>query len=104
MTKHRDVNKCRQNKKCKRDAQIRQANKRASYERTNKPKIKKEHMVEEKRKKHTKQTTFRKERRGKRNVSEQRDKGWIHVICVHDTTHLAERGNCRSRSKNERSR
>ena len=23
-----------------------------------------------------------------RNVSEQRDKGWIHVIHVHDTTHL----------------
>ena len=23
------------------------------------------------------------------NVSEQRDKGWIHVIRVHDTTHLA---------------
>ena len=22
------------------------------------------------------------------NVSEQWDKGWIHVICVHDTTHL----------------
>ena len=23
------------------------------------------------------------------NVSKQRDKGWIHVIRVHDTTHLA---------------
>ena len=23
------------------------------------------------------------------NVSEQRDKGWIHVIRVHETTHLA---------------
>ena len=23
------------------------------------------------------------------NVSEQWDKGWIHVICAHDTTHLA---------------
>ena len=23
------------------------------------------------------------------NVSEQRDRGWIHVIRVHDTTHLA---------------
>ena len=23
------------------------------------------------------------------NVSEQRDNGWIHVIRVHDTTHLA---------------
>jgi len=24
-----------------------------------------------------------------RNVCMQWDKGWIHVICVHDTTHLA---------------
>ena len=31
-----------------------------------------------------------KERRGKRNVSEQRDKGWIHVIRVHDTIHSAD--------------
>ena len=36
------------------------------------------------------------------NVSEQRDKGWIHVIRVHDTTHLAVtttlRGSRRSRT------
>ena len=35
------------------------------------------------------------------NVSEQSDKGWIHVIRVHDTTHLAVtttlRGSRRSR-------
>ena len=35
------------------------------------------------------------------NVSEQRDKGWIHVIRVHDTAHLAvtttRQGNRRSR-------
>ena len=36
------------------------------------------------------------------NVSEQRDKGWIHVIRVHDTTHLAvttaRQGNRRSQT------
>ena len=42
----------------------------------NKPKIKKkERMVEKKE---------------ARNVSEQRDKGWIHVIRVHDTIHSAD--------------
>ena len=48
-------------------------------------------MVEEKREKtnnNNKQTlSEKKEEAG--NVSEQRDKGWIHVIRVHDTTHLA---------------
>ena len=38
----------------------------------------------------------------KRNVREQRDKGWIHVIRVHVTTHLAvtttRQGNRRSRT------
>ena len=41
------------------------------------------------------------------NVSEQRDKGWIHVIRVHDTTHLAVkttmRGSRRSRDYPPRS-
>ena len=36
------------------------------------------------------------------NVSEQQDKGWKHVIRVHDTTHLAvtttQQGNRRSRT------
>jgi len=36
------------------------------------------------------------------NVSEQRDKGWIHVIRVHDTSHFAvtttRQGNRRSRT------
>ena len=41
----------------------------------------KERMVKKKGKRERKQNnTFRKERRG--NVSEQRDKGWIHVIHV----------------------
>ena len=38
-----------------------------------------------------------------RTVCVQRDKGWTHVICVHDTTHLAAtttvRGNWRSQRK-----
>ena len=51
-------------------------------------------MLEEKREKtkqrqrQQQQTLFeKKEEAG--NVSEQRDKGWIHVIRVHDTTRLA---------------
>ena len=59
----------------------------------NKPKIKKERTHGEKKK-------------GKReeeasNVCEQRDKGWIHVIRVHDTTNIAvttRQGNRRSRT------
>ena len=41
------------------------------------------------------------------NVSEQRDKGWIHVIRVHGTTHLAvttQQGNYPTQRKNERYR
>ena len=86
-------------------ALIRQAN--SGYEMANKPKVK------------TKDVWWRKRREGKRNndnnnkltlsekkeeagtVSEQRDKDWIHVIRVHDTTHLAVtttlRGSRRSR-------
>ena len=91
MTKHQDVNKCRRKEKCKMAALIRQANSR--YELANKPKIKKERrMVEEKREKtkqnNNKQTLSEKKEEAV-NVSEQRDKGWIHVIRVHDTTHLA---------------
>ena len=73
-------------------ALIRQAN--SGYELTNKPKIKKTKDVWWKRRKrkqnndnNNKQTLSEKEEAG--NVSEQRDKGWIHVIRVHDTTHLA---------------
>ena len=32
-------------------------------------------------------TTLSEKKEEARNVSEQRDKGWIHVIHVHDTTH-----------------
>ena len=34
-------------------------------------------------------TTLSEKKEEASNVSEQWDKGWIHVICVHDTTHLA---------------
>ncbi|MCB4779055.1 MAG: hypothetical protein LGB53_05425 [Sulfurovum sp.] len=40
----------------------------------------------EKREKTT--TTLSEKKEEASNVSEQRDKGWIHVIRVHDTTHL----------------
>ena len=49
-------------------------------------------MVEEKREKtkqRQQQQTLSKKKEEAGNVSEQRDKGRIHVIRVHDTTHLA---------------
>ena len=48
-------------------------------------------MVEEKREKtkQRQQQTFSEKKEEAGNVSEQRDKGRIHVIRVHDTTHLA---------------
>ena len=57
----------------------------------NKPKIKKkECMVKKNGKRESKTTTTLSEKKEEAsNFSEQRDKGWIHVIRVHDTTHLA---------------
>ena len=56
----------------------------------NKPETKtKECMVETKRKRERNTTTFSEKKEESRHVSEQWDKGWIHVIRVHDTTHLA---------------
>ena len=57
----------------------------------NKPKIKKkERMVKKKGKEREKTTTTLSEKKEQAsNVSEQRDKGWIHVIRLHDTIHLA---------------
>ena len=57
----------------------------------NKPEIKKkERMVEKKRKREKNKTKTLSEKKDEaRNVSEQRDKGWIHVIRVHDTIHSA---------------
>ena len=83
-------------------ALIRQAN--SGYELVNKPKIKTKDVWwkrrERKQNNNNKQTlSEKKEEAG--NVSEQRDKGWIHVIRVHDATHLAVtttlRGSRRSR-------
>ena len=55
----------------------------------NKPKIqKKERMVKKKGEKEKTTTTLSEKKVEASNVSEQRDKGWIHVIRVHDTTHL----------------
>ena len=48
-------------------------------------------MVEKKRKREKNKTKTLSEKKGEaRNVSEQRDKGWIHVIRVHDTIHSAD--------------
>ena len=49
--------------------------------------------------KRQRKTTLCEKKEEARHVSEQRDKGWIHVIRVHDTTHLAvtaRQGNRRS--------
>ena len=49
--------------------------------------------------KREKTTTLSEKKEEARNVSEQRDKGWIHVIRVHDTTNIAvttRQGNRRS--------
>ena len=84
-------------------ALIRQAN--SGYELANKPKTTTKDIWWKRRErkqnndKNNKQTlSEKKEKAG--NVSEQRDKGRIHVIRVHDTTHLAVttlRGSRRSR-------
>ena len=73
-------------------ALIRQAN--SGYELANKPKIKTKDVWWKRRERkqnddnNNKQTlSEKKEEAG--NVSEQRDKGGIYVIRVHDTTHLA---------------
>ena len=104
MTKHRDVNKRRRKEKFTVPALIRQAN--SGYKLANKPKIKMKDVWWKRRERkqnndnNNKQTlSEKKEEAG--NVSEQRDKGWIHVIRVHGTIHLAVtttlRGSRRSR-------
>ena len=76
----------------------------------NNPKKKKKRKKERKKKKHgekegekrEKTSTLSEKKEEASNVSEQRDKGWIQVIRVHDTTHLAvttkRQGNRRSRT------
>ena len=46
--------------------------------------------MEKKRKREKNKTTLSGKKEEARNVSEQRDKGWIHVIRVHDTIHSAD--------------
>ena len=84
-------------------ALIKQAN--SSYELANKPKTKTKDVWSEEKREKTKQRqqqqTLSEKKEEAGNVSEQRDKGRIHVIRVHDTTHLAVtttlRGSRRSR-------
>ena len=47
-------------------------------------------MVEKKRKREKNKTTLSEKKEEARNVSEWRDKGWVHVIRVHDTIHSAD--------------
>ena len=100
MTKHRDVNKCRRQEKYKMAALIKQANKRVRNGQEAKDEKERTHGERER-------ELSEKEEEAS-NVSEQRDKGWIHVIRVHDTTHLAvtttRQGNYLTQRKNERSR
>ena len=73
-------------------ALIRQAN--SGYELANKPEIKMKDVWWKRREgkqnsdNNNKQTLSEKKEEAE-NVSEQHDKGWIHIIRVHDTTHLA---------------
>ena len=56
----------------------------------NKPKIKNERTQGEKEgEKREKTTTLSEKKVEASNVSEQQDKGWIHIVRVHDPTHLA---------------
>ena len=70
----------------------------------NKPDIKNErtHGEKEGEKREKTTTTLSEKKEEASNVSKQRDKGRIHVIRVHDTTHLAvttaRQGNRRSRT------
>ena len=60
---------------------------------------KKERRVVKKKGKGEKTTTTLSEKKEEAsNVSEQRDKGWIHVIRVHDTTHSDSDNQSRLRS------
>ena len=99
MTKHRDVNKCRQQKKYKMAALIRQANKRVRNDQYAKDKKERTHGEKEGEKR-DKTATLSEKKEEASNVSEQWAKGWRHVIHVHDTTHLAvtttQQGNRRS--------
>ena len=73
----------------------------------NKPKIKKKKTHGEKEREKRVKTTLSEKKEEASNVSEQWDKGWIHIICVHDTTHLAvttREGNRHSRTNPHKER
>ena len=78
-------------------ALIRQANKRVRNGRLTKDKKERTHGEKE----GETTTTLSEKKEEASNVSDQRDKGWIHVIRVHDTTHLAV---TTTRQSNRRSR
>ena len=86
MTKHRDVNKCRRQEKYKMAALSGKLI--SGYEMANKPKRTPHGEKEGEKERENNNNTFKKKEEAS-NASEQRDKGWIHVIRVHDTTHLA---------------
>ena len=73
---------------------------------------KQKRMVEKKRKEKNETKTLSEKKVEARNVSEQRDKGWIHVIRVHDTIRSADNDtagqqtlmNYPTQRKNDRSR
>ncbi len=46
--------------------------------------------MEKKKKREKNKITLSEKKEEARNVSEQRDKGWIHVIRVHDTIHSSD--------------
>jgi len=66
-----------------------------------KKKINKNALSKRRGKEREKTTTLSEKKEVASNVTEQRDKDWIHVICVHDTTHLAV---TTTRQSNRRSR
>ena len=73
----------------------------------NKLKIKKKECMVKKKGEREKTTTVSEKKEEASNVREQRDKGWIHVIRVHDTTNLAvttRQGNRRSRTTSHKER
>ena len=71
------------------DSLTRQANKRVRLEMANKPETGTNAWWKRRGKREKTTTTLSEKKEEARHVSEQRDKGWIHVIRVHDTTHLA---------------
>ena len=78
-------------------------------ERTHGGKETKKRNSKQKNKQKTTTTLLSEKKEEAGNVSEQRVKGWIHVIRVHDTTHLSRQQHGRAKDaheqrQNERSR